>query len=55
MNGATMGATNLGSTTTTKITNYPLNAWYVVAWGPHFLKRMLRGYQALPRSFRLDG
>ena len=27
-----MGATNLGSTTTTKITNYPLNAWYVVAW-----------------------
>jgi vanillate O-demethylase monooxygenase subunit len=32
MNGATMGATNLGSTTTTKITNYPLSAWYVVAW-----------------------
>ena len=27
-----MAATNLGSTTTTKITNYPLNAWYVAAW-----------------------
>lgn len=27
-----MGATNLGSTTTTKITNFPLNAWYAVAW-----------------------
>lgn len=27
-----MAATNLGSTTTTKITNFPLNAWYVAAW-----------------------
>jgi phenylpropionate dioxygenase-like ring-hydroxylating dioxygenase large terminal subunit len=27
-----MVAQNLGSTTTTKITNYPLNAWYVAAW-----------------------
>ena len=27
-----MAAVNLGSSTTTKITNYPLNAWYVAAW-----------------------
>lgn len=27
-----MPAKNLGSTTTTKITNFPLNAWYVAAW-----------------------
>jgi vanillate O-demethylase monooxygenase subunit len=27
-----MVAKNLGSSTTTKITNYPLNAWYVAAW-----------------------
>jgi phenylpropionate dioxygenase-like ring-hydroxylating dioxygenase large terminal subunit len=27
-----MVAHNLGSTTTTKITNYPLNTWYVAAW-----------------------
>ncbi len=27
-----MTAKNLGSTTTTKITNHPLNAWYVAAW-----------------------
>jgi phenylpropionate dioxygenase-like ring-hydroxylating dioxygenase large terminal subunit len=33
-----MGAQNLGSTTTTKITNYPLNAWYVAAWD-HEVKR----------------
>jgi phenylpropionate dioxygenase-like ring-hydroxylating dioxygenase large terminal subunit len=30
--GGAMVAQNLGSTTTTKITNHPLNAWYAAAW-----------------------
>jgi phenylpropionate dioxygenase-like ring-hydroxylating dioxygenase large terminal subunit len=34
-----MPAKNLGSTTTTKVTNFPLNAWYVAAWD-HELTRV---------------
>lgn len=34
-----MGAKNLGSSTTTKITNFPLNAWYAVAWDHEVVRK----------------
>jgi phenylpropionate dioxygenase-like ring-hydroxylating dioxygenase large terminal subunit len=47
-----MAATNLGSTTTTKITNYPLNAWYVAAWD-HEVTRTPMSRRILDRPLAL--